>query len=286
MSESGKNSACGNHHTPRHISPSHMCGQGGHSSATSKDACHCRTQRAPTVENEIPAAIPQNEPQAKHLCTCRPLSLPRRIHAAGGLLFGLFLAIHLTINSTAISEARFSRNVGMVHAILDWLPGLTLVTIFLPLLSQICSGIFLLTKEGIRYDSGGCNRGSTMRFFLQRLTALTVIAFIVLHLGTLHGWCLSTIPRSAAGGLAGYAPSRIFFNGGQIAGIPFLIGLWGAVYHLANGAISGANVWHLFSTDIAKRRWRLCSLTLGIALAVTGTVAWFAFMQKVITELP
>jgi len=48
-------------------------------------------------------------------------------------------------------------------------------------------------------------------------------------------------------------------------------------YHLANGLATGAMAWGITVTRAAQRRWNLCCLAIGVALAAAGTAAWAAF---------
>lgn len=212
-----------------------------------------------------------------HRCACRALRTPRRLHAAGGALFGLFAIVHFGVNATGGHPKTFARLVGTIHAMIDAVPGLTIAFVFLPLLMQIGSGLYLLYKDGLRYRPKGCNRGSTPRFFLQRATAIIVLAFVCLHLGTLHGWGLHPVPRTATGALAGYDPTHIFPAFGWAGALAFLLAVWSLSFHLANGAISGAHVWGVVSSDAGKRGWRRICATFGAFAALTSTTAWLAF---------
>jgi succinate dehydrogenase/fumarate reductase cytochrome b subunit len=57
----------------------------------------------------------------------------------------------------------------------------------------------------------------------------------------------------------------------------YLVGLASAVYHLANGVATGAEVLGLAATFGQKERcWRLC-MGAGFVLAPIGMAAWYAF---------
>jgi succinate dehydrogenase hydrophobic anchor subunit len=212
---------------------------------------------------------------------------------------GCFLSAHLAIGVTGWSPIAYQRNIDAVQGALAHLPGFTLAAIFLPLLFQAVSGLYLLRKEGMRYGVKKCNRGGKLRFFLQRATGLAILAFALFHVGTLHAWGLhavhrfthwSALSRYAAGGLfqAGGAAFRStaegFGNfcgawsaGNRMVAVFCLLGIWAAAFHAANGAWSGGVIWNLAPTSETKRRWAHICAVIGAVLLAAGTVAWFAF---------
>jgi succinate dehydrogenase/fumarate reductase cytochrome b subunit len=117
--------------------------------------------------------------------------------------------------------------------------------------------------------------------------------------GTLHEWGLhrvyqvthaAALSRYATGGLfqAGSAAFRSTvegfgsFCGASTAGnllvaLACLLGVWAAVFHVANGAWSGGAIWNLLPTPESKRRWGYACAAIGIVLFVAGTAAWYAF---------
>lgn len=257
---------CGGHGTPAN---SCDCGE-----EAEGDACTCggHEDKAAAV-----CATPHHAKPASHSCSCQSVKLPRKIHAASGAVFGIFLVAHLLLNSSALERTHFRGTIDFVHSIIHNLPGITLVLVFIPLLIQICTGLYLVYKDGLKYTPNGCTRGSKPRFFLQRVTGLVILAFVILHLGTLHGWSFAPVMRGASGPLAGYNPHHLFPAAGWITGILYLICVWGAAYHLCNGAITGSMVWGVVKKDPARMWLRRACAVAGILLAIFGTLAWFAF---------
>lgn len=263
MTDSGHNCSCGGHHEAQKA-PSHQCGCGGHHGTTKTEKCGCGGHASAA-------------PKKTTACNCKSLRLPRRIHAVSAVFFGLFLIVHLAVNATALHPPAFISASGEIHSVITQLPYITLFLVFLPLVVQIGSGLHLLSQEGLRYNSGGCNRGSTLRFFLQRASAIAVLIFVTLHLGTLHQWGWHRVPHQSAGSPTGYATTQLFPAFGAILSLLFLLGLTAMVYHLANGAITGAHVWGIIKTDRAKGIWRRLCATAGVCLLVAGIAAFIGF---------
>lgn len=214
--------------------------------------------------------------QTRHRCNCTSLRTPRKLHAVSGALFGLFVIAHLTINALSLHKIAFGGAIGLVHGAIAVLPWITLPLIFLPLLFQIGSGLYLLHKEGLIYHTGGCNRGSTLRYFLQRLTGPIILLFVLLHLGTLHNWGWHRVDHDAQSH-TGYLTQQLFPAQGVVLSLFFLTGVAAMAYHLANGAITGNQVWGIIRRDAARKRWRhICAIT-GLALFLAAMAALIGF---------
>jgi succinate dehydrogenase / fumarate reductase cytochrome b subunit len=207
-------------------------------------------------------------------CACRRLVVPRRLHALNGAWIAAFLTIHLLIGASGAWPVRYQRNVEMVRAI-SRIPGLDAVLIFLPLLVQALSGLYLLRQEGIRYAVKRCNRGGQVRFFMQRITAMAILAFVVVHVGTLHGWGYGEAGLFRAD--AAFRSTAAALRTAWVAGFT-LLATGAAAFHAANGAWTGALVWNLLPSAERKRRWGSLCLTFGLALSLAGAVAWWAFV--------
>jgi hypothetical protein len=117
--------------------------------------------------------------------------------------------MHLGMSITGLKPVLFQRIVNWLHAV-PALPEVSLMLVLLPMLLQCTTGIFLVQREGLKYYTGKCDRGGRVRFFLQRWTALVVLAFITVHFMTMHAWGLhllyrftqwQSLSRFTAGGL-------------------------------------------------------------------------------------
>jgi succinate dehydrogenase / fumarate reductase cytochrome b subunit len=221
------------------------------------------------------------------------------MHALGGLWIMCFLFAHLAIGVTGWWPKTYQRNTDVIQRALGRLPGFTPIIVFLPLLGQAVSGIYLLRMEGMKYGVKKCNRGGKLRFFLQRATGLAILAFALFHVGTLHAWGLHAVYQAThLGALRRYAGGGLFQAGGAafrstvegfgafcgtsavgnwMVAVWCLLGGCATAFHAANGACSGGIVWGLASTPETKRRWGYVCAAIGIVLMAMGAVAWYAF---------
>ena len=102
-------------------------------------------------------------------CKCGKLRPPRKLHALTGFWLALFVTAHLAICLTGTNPHWYQSTVNLVDRWLGYLP-LAMLLIFVPLLLQAASGLYLVFKEGMKYDIKRCDRGGKLRFFLQRLS--------------------------------------------------------------------------------------------------------------------
>jgi succinate dehydrogenase hydrophobic anchor subunit len=215
-------------------------------------------------------------------CKCGNLRPPRKLHALTGLWLALFVNLHLAICVTGMRPRRYQSVVALLHRVLACFPVAMPLLILLPLLLQSGSGLYLLVKEGLKYDLKRCDRGGKLRFLLQRYSGLAILAFLVVHVGSMHGWRLPSSSSGILGGAAFAFTASAFqpWNSpvaNLITIMLLLTGILGVIFHVTNGAWSGAILWKAIATPQSKLRWSyLCALA-GIVLMTMGTVAWYAF---------
>ena len=242
-------------------------------------------------------------PVSKPACTCKHRFCTRRNHALVAVPLGLFVIVHFAIAATALSPAWYQVNVRRMHAAGSLLPVLEAVAIFLPLLAQFYFGLKLLYKSGLRFRSDKHHRGSPLRFFLQRVSAVVMLLFLLFHVATLHHWDLHWLRQatgdrvfacdgsvglfdaqrayeSTAAGIAAFwgSGAEHALANGLIAAF-YLVGIWSTCYHVANGTATAALAWGLTTTDRSRRTLNLLCGFGGTALVIAGTAAWYAFVR-------
>ncbi len=236
----------------------------------------------------------QAQPAGKPACKCGTLRPPRKFHAVVGLWLALFVAMHFSIGLTGLKPRNYEGTVSLLHRSLAYLPGAVLLLVFVPMLLQAGSGLYLIAKAGLQYDVKRCDRGGKPRYFLQRWTGLAMSAFLLLHVGSMRAWWPSLLSRwstpqplgsASTGGqdlsvivstAAGFHPwNSLVLNPINIAFL--LAGILGTVFHIANGAWSGGVLWKIVQSDRGKFWLGYVSLIAGLILAEMGIVAWYAF---------
>ena len=230
-------------------------------------------------------------------CNCQRLLWIRKVHSAAGVFFAAFLVEHLAATALGVQPVVFGRYLQFLHAALSaapWLDGL----VFVPLVVAAAFGSYLLIKAGVRYHVKKCNRGGKLRYWLQRLSAIVLAVFLVLHLVSLRDYrrqfssFVENVPPtqvatsdpqtiSTASVLAfqgAWPQGSSFYAVRRAMGACVLLGTWAAVYHLSNGLWSAAIAWGLVATPGSQQRWNGVCLVFGLGLAVVGTIGWWVFI--------
>jgi succinate dehydrogenase/fumarate reductase cytochrome b subunit len=270
-----------------------------HEGCSCGDSCHSGQAEA-LAPHELPSS---DFSLSAETCTCDGYVCLRRYLALTGFILGVFLVLHLAINLLGLWPARFQTAVNRLHGLGVALPVLEIGLIFIPLTIHVALGLRTLHREKLTFGIEKHHHGSDTRYWLQRVSAVILLAFLAFHLATMHRWGLHLVfrlthwpalERFAAGGL--FEPSRAFASVRDglrnfcsvAAGNPanlfiaqfYLLAIAAAVYHLANGVAIGADV--LGCTRTARQQYRLWHICIvsGTALGAIGMAAWYAFVVK------
>ena len=270
-----------------------MCIETSIKSSAGKNSCGCgghgHRSRAAAMRPDPRAILTLKfGAEAEHPCNCSGRTCPRRYLVWSGFALGGFLLLHLALNSLVWWPARFQAAVNHIHGLGAALPVLEIGLIFIPLTIHIALGLRTLGREKLRFGVEKHHHGSDLRQWLQRLTALILLVFIAFHVVTLHRWFGGRFDSHDALGSAARA-IRQFWRG-LPAGHPgnllfaqfYLLGIAAAVYHLANGIATGAEVLGWVSTPGSQQRlWRI-SVIASSALLLAGLAAWLALTRNAV----
>ena len=173
-------------------------------------------------------------------------------------MLGGFLILHLAVNALAFWPGKFQSAVNRIHSLGPLLPvleiGLAAVLAF-----HITFGLRLMRRDKLKFITGDHFHGSPMRQWLQRVTAVVMLAFLLFHVAVLHRWFGARFDPNDAFGSASRAIWQ-FWRGQPAGSFPnllfaqfYLFGIVAAVYHVANGLATGAEVLGWVRTAAAQR---------------------------------
>lgn len=215
----------------------------------------------------------------------------RRVHSLAGIVFGGYIVVHLLVNATGLWPKVFQQNVDQIHKMEPMLPLIELAAIFTPLLIHVLYGIYI-AGSGVSYATTfKYNYGGNFRYLLQRITGILLLVFIVYHVGMLHKWGFALIGLKKAPDFEAVNTayqSTVHSIKNQFANpavnyaviMLYLVGVWSAAFHFANGLWTAAIAWGLTTTRTSQKRWGHVCCGAGIGLMLVGTVAWYAFAVK------
>lgn len=194
----------------------------------------------------------------------------RKIHSLSGILpIGIFLCVHLFINSLAIKgEVSFNQGVSLLHRV-PYLWALELVFILIPLIFHALYGIWVvyLTRNNVFTYSYFRN----WLFYLQRVTALITLAFVVWHVFVLR----------FANGIFGNEINFTFVSqalSNPVVTVLYVLGLLATFAHLANGLWSLLISWGITIGARAQRSAAYLCLGMFVILMVVGVNALRVFI--------
>jgi len=285
-----------------------MCAEASPPSGCQKSFCACgghgrHYARAAATADPRKIMAMEFGGEAEAECGCHRGCCPRSYLAFTGFILAVFVILHLIVNALGLWPAHFQAAVNGIHWLGPGLPMLEVGLVFIPLAVHIAFGLRTLCREKLRFGVEKDHHGSDLRYWLQRVSAVILLAFVLFHIATMHRWGLHLVfrlthwpwlERYAAGGL--FEPSRAFASvrdglgnfwsvaSGHPANLLvaqfYLLAIAAAVYHLANGVTTGAEVLGFTATVQQRRRlWHICIIS-GTSLGAIGMAAWYAFVMK------
>jgi succinate dehydrogenase / fumarate reductase cytochrome b subunit len=201
----------------------------------------------------------------------RNLFLIRRLHSLCGVIpIGVFLCFHLIINSTvAIGGERFQTAVDGIHLLKDvgLLYPVEIVFIFIPLVFHAILGvqIWLSGQQNVlqyRY-------GASIRYALQRWTAVVTLLFVLFHLWQMH-WLGAPFGGQAFDPHDAPYTAALAMQNTPLYLPVYVVGLLCSVFHFCNGLWTFFITWGISISRDAQRRVGYLCLALGVFLSIIG----------------
>jgi len=200
---------------------------------------------------------------------------------------GVFVVLHLTINSTLLFGGdAFQAGVDLIHMLgkLGILVPLEVVGIVLPLFFHALFGVMIWmgsTPTAATYRYGG-----NLRYTLQRISGMVAFVFILVHLWHMH-WLGKPLggaffdPHHAADSAASAMQRSVIY------GPLYVIGVLATVFHLSNGIWTSLITWGITVGKRSQRTagWACAALGVALALAGLGAIRGFLTFKPEATEI-
>ncbi len=186
----------------------------------------------------------------------------RRFHSLIALIpIGIFLCTHLLLNSGVLISG--NESYLKVLNFMKSLPFLLYMEIFIIALPIIFHGIYgiyivyLAKNNVIKYKYY-----RNFAFYLQRVTALITLFFVIWHVITLR--ILVHESQAIINTFVIYLQNPLFF-------IFYLIGVIAAIYHFANGLFTFCITWGICVGDRSQKIFYIVVTIIFILLAILAT---------------
>lgn len=197
--------------------------------------------------------------QKQYLCTDFYI---RRIHSILGIVpIGIFLCLHLTLNSSAIF------GVDAWSAVIDGMrsvPFIILGELFIiaiPILFHAVYGFYIVYLSDmplLRYQYV-----KNWMFILQRVTAVITTIFVIYHVLFVRILTDSTLDVMSA--MANGLQTPVGF-------ILELIGIWASIYHFTNGIFTFLVTWGVLQGDRIQKAVSFLTMLLCAALCLLALI--------------
>ncbi len=193
----------------------------------------------------------------------------RRWHSLLGVIpIGLFLLEHLFTNYMATKGPEAFNNAAKFLEELPFRYFLEIFIIFLPLIYHAVYGIYIAFTA--KNNLGRFNFFRNWMFFLQRLTGILTLIFIIWHVYT-------TRVQVMFGAEANFDMMHDIFSNPFMIGF-YLVGVISAIFHFANGLWSFAVSWGLTVSPRSQKIMTYVTLIVFVLLSYVGVRAIFAFV--------
>ena len=203
-----------------------------------------------------------------------PHFLLRRLHSLFGLLpVGAFLIFHICENSQArFGVAHYNQEVVGALQRINYLPLLEVFAIALPLLLHALYGVWILASgksDLLRYPY---LHGRL--YWLQRISGVGILLFLVLHLGWTRIWAIWEPAVKA----------NLFQHMQTLLGHPltftaYVLGLLLSVFHLGNGLWTMGISWGVTVTPRSQQLSFVLCMGLTLVLAAMGLHGLWGFIK-------
>jgi succinate dehydrogenase / fumarate reductase cytochrome b subunit len=198
----------------------------------------------------------------------------RRLHSLLGLLpVGAFLIFHLWENSQSRhGAAHYNEQVVAALKGMNYLPLIEIFVIALPLLFH--AGYGLVITSQMRAEPARYAYARQWLYWLQRISGVGILVFLVLHVGMTR--VLGLWDPAVSEDL--FAHMRSLLSQPWMFGL-YVLGLLLSVFHLANGLWSMAIVWGLATSTRAQALLGWLSGLFGLVLAALGLHGLVGFLS-------
>lgn len=175
---------------------------------------------------------------------------------------GVWTVIHLWNNLAALEGPEAWQKAVTGHATSFGIVLVSLI-VLVPLVWHAAWGVDRVFAEKPNYPR--YSYFWNLRFVLQRISALGVLAFLVAHL-----WLAFLEPRLVEHRPEPFADiaHEMHFHGPTL--VVYVLGVLGVTYHLANGAQTFLMSWGLVSTRRALKKWTAPTFALFAVLLAMG----------------
>lgn len=194
----------------------------------------------------------------------------KRLHSLLGIFpIGVFLLEHFFANSYVFQGGEsFNKLVETIQSV-PLIPFLEVGLIALPILFHAVLGIIIFYTGSNNFLGYGYYRN--WMFFLQRITGVIALVFIILHV-----W-QTRISTLLEGRYINFADMQRVFEPGWMKWF-YIIGILSAVFHFTNGICTALMTWGVTASRRSQRIAAYAGWLVFVGMSVWGMFIMWAFI--------
>jgi succinate dehydrogenase / fumarate reductase cytochrome b subunit len=201
----------------------------------------------------------------------------RRLHSLSGILFGLYVMVHLLVNATLIQGTHptdiYKIQVQKIHSI-PFLMGVEWALIFSPIIYHTIYGLWI-TFTG-QPNIAHYPYSKNLFYFFQRLSALLLVFLLAFHVLSMKGIFGANSPLTFNPDDPTATAVRSITTYGFVSYVVYPLFILCACFHMANGFWAGAITWGLTISASSQRRWGVICLLIFLFSFTCGMLALVA----------
>lgn len=187
----------------------------------------------------------------------------RRLHSLVGLIpVGIFLCVHLLLNSTALFGPNFYANVTIAG--MRGIPFIILAELFIiaiPIIFHAAYGIYIvyMAKNNVlRYTYA-----RNWMFYLQRITAIITTIFVVFHVLTL---------RVFTDSVGDTVVSFVYVLQNPLGLFLYCLCVVAAIFHFSNGLFTLLITWGIIQGPRAQKIFTCLTMAIFVILSALAII--------------
>ena len=187
----------------------------------------------------------------------------RRLHSLVGLIpVGIFLCVHLLLNSTALAGPNFYANVTIAG--MRGIPFIIiaeLLLIAIPIIFHAAYGIYIvyMAKNNVlRYTYA-----RNWMFYLQRITAIITTIFVMFHVLTL---------RIFTDGVSDTLVSFVYVLQNPLGLFLYCVCVVAAIFHFSNGLFTLLITWGIIQGPRVQKIFTYITMAIFVFLSILSII--------------
>jgi succinate dehydrogenase / fumarate reductase cytochrome b subunit len=195
----------------------------------------------------------------------------RRVHSLTGIFFGLFLLEHFFINAFAFTGPHaFNQKVALLRS-LPMLEAIEICALGLPIAFHCIYGGYILYTGQVNVVTQ--KYGRNWMYVIQRVTAVLALLFLVYHV-----WTLRIAHDLEGTHVDFFSLLHALYTKYFIVRVIYVVGVWSAIIHFANGVCTFCMTWGLTITPRSQNMMAVAAVAVAFGYGAFSMASMIGFI--------